>query len=90
MNCINHTFLKEVDTMTPLQVEELFETYGLQHLYQKLQYPLWIAGTMDFEDCDVLEAFFESYDFENVDKIFVDDFLFQFLTFKRAYKYLHL
>ncbi|WP_010676407.1 hypothetical protein [Bacillus timonensis] len=72
--------------MTPYQLEETFETFGLHRLYEKLYYPLWIKGTMDDEEIEVLETFFESYDFENVDKIFVDEFLFQYQCFKIAYR----
>ncbi|WP_077619223.1 hypothetical protein [Bacillus sinesaloumensis] len=75
--------------MTPYQVKETFEVFGLHHLYETLQYPLWITGAMDHEEFEVLEAFFESYDFENVDKIFVDDFLFQYRTFKKAFENLN-
>ncbi|MFT4412972.1 hypothetical protein ACLM5H_03835 [Fredinandcohnia humi] len=76
--------------MTQVEIEEMFDTYGCSHLYKKLQFPLWLTGEMDEVDLEIVEEFFESYEFDKVDTILVDDFLFQFRSFVKAYQsFLH-
>lgn len=72
--------------MTIQELEEIFTVYGCNHLYKTLKFPIWLTGIMDEIEIELLEDFFESYDFESVDKIFVDEFLYQFRTFVIAKK----
>ncbi|MBL5767764.1 hypothetical protein MXL46_07900 [Heyndrickxia sporothermodurans] len=64
------------------QIEDMFIYSGYGHLYNHLKTPIEISGILSNTDPDVLEDFFDDFDFIEYDRLLFDEFRYFFSIYK--------
>ncbi|MCD7032726.1 hypothetical protein LRR81_00690 [Metabacillus sp. GX 13764] len=70
--------------MTDQQMEDLFDFSGQYGLYSKIRYPLWLSGTLDDADPELVESFLAHYQFS--EQTLFDQFIFHYRIFSSIYE----
>lgn len=68
------------------EIKEVFTRCGLGGLGDQLGYKLWLKGFGDKSNEETLESFLLNFGFEEEDKLYADEFYFQFRIFQTVIK----
>jgi hypothetical protein len=71
--------------VTDGQIKAMFADYGYERWWEEIHYPLLSSRLLEEVDEDVLEAFFESYEFPAGEACSFTEFVVHFSTFLRLY-----
>ncbi|WP_335871007.1 hypothetical protein [Bacillus sp. 2205SS5-2] len=74
--------------MKAKQLEEMFDYYGYDDLYQRLKYPISISGILEEVEEDQLEDFFQEFSFDER-PLFFDEFKYWISLFLMYRKNFH-
>ncbi|MED1202290.1 hypothetical protein [Heyndrickxia acidicola] len=56
------------------QIENVFNFYGYGHFYDQIKGPIELSGILETEEEEQLEHFFDSFDFNDYDRLLFDEF----------------
>lgn len=68
------------------EIKDTFDLYGYQHYYQNMKTAIEISGLLDYVDRYTLENFFDTFDFEDYDRLFFDEFRYYFWMYLKIYE----
>lgn len=72
--------------MLQSDIEGVFDFFCSSNLYGKIQYPLYLSGTMDDIEEEILESFLEQYHFDVEKTLHFDEFKYHFNIFEGVIK----
>ncbi|MBS4175021.1 hypothetical protein [Bacillus sp. FJAT-49736] len=67
------------------EIENTFDVYGYHQYYQNIKTAIEISGLLDHVDQYTLEKFFDTFDFQDYDRLLFDEFRYLFWMFQKIY-----
>jgi hypothetical protein len=75
-----------VISLLAYEIEDTFDFYGYRSYYSKIKTAIDISGLLDNVDRHTLEQFFDTFDFQEYDRLLFNEFRYYFWMYQKIYE----